>query len=150
MNNTTKEQISAYYDIWISSNSIYDKWAKKHNISSNSLFTLWVIYNTPENCSQQEICEKLQLPKQTVNAILNSLENHGYIERVACTTDKRSKNIVFTNNGLKYAETILNDLYQFEESAFQIMDKNDLSVMFAHYNNLLNNLKLILETQDTP
>lgn len=148
MKHSTKEQINAYYDTWIFSNSIYDRWAKKHHISSNSLFTLWVIYNTPGNCSQQLICEKLQLPKQTVNAILNSLEHAGYIERISCATDKRSKNIVFTKTGLKYAGSILKDLYEFEESAFLKMDEPELSFMFELYKKLLYHLNDILESQD--
>lgn len=63
-----------YYDLWFGTNAVYERWAKSHGLNNNLLLTLYLLKEFPNDCTQHLICEKLMLPKQTVNSILSGLE----------------------------------------------------------------------------
>ena len=56
-----------YYDLWFGTNAVYERWAKSHGLNNNLLLTLYLLKEFPNDCTQHLICEKLMLPKQTVN-----------------------------------------------------------------------------------
>ena len=60
-----------YYDLWFGTNAVYERWAKSHGLNNNLLLTLYLLKEFPNDCTQHLICEKLMLPKQTVNSILS-------------------------------------------------------------------------------
>ena len=72
------QDIQAYNALWLDSSVLYREWAKAHDVS---YFELLVILSLTEGpCSQKEICQKWQIPKQTVNSILkNFLQKHYFI-----------------------------------------------------------------------
>ena len=137
-----KDDIKKYYDLWFSINAIYEKWAKAHGITSNTLFIYYIINEYSGSCTQHSICEKLQLPKQTVNTILQVIEKNGYIKKVPTQKDKRSKAILFTDLGKQYIERIMRELYSFEEFAFSKMDSIQRTNMLESNNNLVKNLAM--------
>ena len=64
------QDIQAYNALWLDSSVLYREWAKAHDVS---YFELLVILSLTEGpCSQKEICQKWQIPKQTVNSILKN------------------------------------------------------------------------------
>lgn len=115
------ESIQSYYEIYFGIGSIYERLAKAHCITSSALFVLCMIYEFPHECTQSFICEKLFYPKQTVNTILNLFEKQGYITKEALPNDRRSKYILLTDAGRKYACRIITDLQRVEETAFTNM-----------------------------
>lgn len=50
-----------------------------------------VIYDFPENCTQKFICEKPNFPKQSVNMIIKSFLEQGYLELNEIPSDRRNK-----------------------------------------------------------
>ena len=96
---TIKQDIERYYNFWFTTDKIYDTWAKKQGISINELFVLFVIAENPNTCTQQRICQKLLLPKQTVNSILLKFEKEGYVKKQPSRQDRRSKILTFTEEG---------------------------------------------------
>ena len=72
-NEELKKYIEIYYDFFYTSTRFYYKFAKKYGISDIALFTLNIIYNSKE-CIQNNLAEKLALPKQTVCSILDNFE----------------------------------------------------------------------------
>lgn len=71
-----------YYDLWFGTNAVYERWAKSHGLNNNLLLTLYLLKEFPNDCTQHLICEKLMLPKQTVNSILSGLEDKGFVEKI--------------------------------------------------------------------
>lgn len=124
MSDLLKKEIQEYYECWFNTNAVYEKWAKKNGITYNMLFTFYVIYNFPEECNQNFICQKLQLPKQTVNGILDTLEKRGDILKIVSPKDKRNKMIGLTPKGKIYARELLEKLYRLEESALKKIDSD--------------------------
>ena len=68
-NEEIKKYIETLYNLFYASNRFYYKFAKQYGISGIALFALDIIYNSKE-CIQNNLAEKLALPKQTVCSIL--------------------------------------------------------------------------------
>lgn len=61
--NKFTELLDIYYQSWFKINDIYRVWAKKHGIQDTTLFVLYVINESSPYCTQNEIRDKLSLPK---------------------------------------------------------------------------------------
>ena len=140
-----KQALQDYYDFWFLSNYLYEEWAKRKGLSMYGLFVLQEIKEN-RNCTAKQICSRLFLPKQTVNAILNSFENKGLIRRVAMEQDRRNKEILFTRDGERYADNILQEMYEAEEKALRKMGAGQMEAM-AQNNRIF--IKCLEETMRT-
>lgn len=114
MDNEIKKHIKNYYDFWFKVNNLYENWAKKQDLTYNSLFILYTIKENEGFCTQKMICERLQLPKQTVNTVLNGFEEKGIVIRKVMEENKRNKAILFTKEGESYVNKIVEHLYEIE------------------------------------
>lgn len=110
-----------YYQSWFKINDIYHTWSMKQGIHETTLFVLYVINETSHNCTQNEICNKLYLPKQTVSLILSGLEKKGYIYRELHPEDRRNKIVKLTESGSKFSNDILSKLKIAEMEALNNM-----------------------------
>lgn len=110
-----------YYDLWFGTNAVYERWAKAHGLNNNMLLTLYLLKEYPDDCTQHLICEKLMLPKQTVNSILAGLEAKRLVKKTVSPADKRVKLLVFTSQGAAYADELLQKMDDFEERALRTM-----------------------------
>lgn len=144
MNTGLEESIKSFYDSYFGINALYDKWAKIHGLTSNSLFVLQIIYEYPSECTQRFICEKLFYPKQTVNAILNSFIQQKYVVKEIAQEDKRNKIVSFTEAGQKYADELLNKLRHFEEEALLNMGTDERNAMLKTTSAFYEQLKKTL------
>ena len=113
--------IRAYYDFWFGVNEAYEQWAKQRGLTANALFVLYTIFEQPKDCTQRLICERLLLPKQTVNTILDGLEKKGLVYRRPAETDKRNKLVCFTEDGQAFAQRLLGELAEAEGAALGAM-----------------------------
>lgn len=132
-------QMTRYYEVWREGNDLYDKWAKAHGLSMNSLLALISIYEGEGDCTQKQISQKWLIPKQTVHSILQDFEGKGYVSLGPAPRDKRNKAIRLTPAGRAYAEEILAALRQRELFAVEQMgvkrmkELNHLTALFSHY-----------------
>ncbi|MCJ7856065.1 MarR family winged helix-turn-helix transcriptional regulator [Lachnospiraceae bacterium NSJ-143] len=132
MKNKIRKQIELMNSSIRKTNAIYGQWAKKFGLSFNSLMVLYTIDETP-GCTQKQISQSWLIPKQTVHTILMDFSRKGYIEFNTDNDDRREKTVRFTENGRRYASSILSRLYYIEEMAmeklgeetrFQLVDSN--------------------------
>jgi DNA-binding MarR family transcriptional regulator len=93
------------------------------------LLALHVINEASLYCTQNEIRDKLFLPKQTVSLLLSGLEKKGYISRKLNPKDRRNKIIRFTEQGSQYANSILEELKLAETEAFSNMSQEQRRTM---------------------
>lgn len=140
-NNDITQEIKNFYDVYWGTNSLYENWAKEYGLTINSLFTLYIIHEYPEQCTLRFLCEKLLFPKQTVNAILNSFERKGYLIRETAKDDRRSKIILLTPAGQQYADLLLSDLLDFEQEAFRHMSLEEREGLIRGNQAFYHNLK---------
>lgn len=131
------KEIKKYYTIWQEYNFVYEEWAKKHNLSVNSLLILCDIYDDKENCTQKRISQRWLIPKQTINTILKDFERRGFVKLLPSTEDKRNKVIQFTPEGKEYADSIISKLRKIEISAVEkigvdyMKDLNEKNLLFV-------------------
>lgn len=150
MKNDIKSHIKDCYDFWFGINNLYEIWAKKQELTSYSLFVLYVIRENEGQCTQKMICDQLLYPKQTVNTILNGFENKGIITRNVMKSDKRNKNVVFTSEGKVYADSILDKLYALEESALFKMESEERTLMCENNHLFLRKLQeVVIEIEES-
>lgn len=95
---------------------LYRIWAKKCQLNYNALVILYTL-DDYQQCTQKQICEWWALPKQTVHGILMDFEEKGFILISANTENKRERFITFTENGKKFASSVLEPLHEMEETA---------------------------------
>lgn len=129
-NNRKKlEQLQRFYALWKEGNVMYEDWAKKQGLSSNSVLVLYSLYESEENCTQKSISRKWSIPKQTINTILKEFSANGYIELLTDTEDKRNKLLTLTPEGKAYAGRIIEALHQKELSVMDQMGLENVTKM---------------------
>ncbi|MBS4763352.1 MAG: MarR family transcriptional regulator, partial [Brachyspira sp.] len=103
----------------------YYKFAKQYGISDIALFTLNIIYNSKE-CIQNNLAEKLALPKQTVCSILDNFEKKGYVKREINPKDKRNRLISLTKKGIEFAKPIIEGLENLDINMLKCLSDEDI------------------------
>ena len=123
------EELKKYVEIdenfYYVSCRFYYRFAKKYDMSDIALFTLQIIYESKE-CIQNDLAEKLSLPKQTICSILDNFEKKGYIKRQINPEDKRNRLISLTKKGTIFAKPIIEDLENLYKSVLRCLSDEDI------------------------
>lgn len=123
------EELKKYVEIdenfYYVSSRFYYRFAKKYDMSDIALFTLQIIYER-EKCIQNDLAEKLSLPKQTICSILDNFEKKGYIKRQINPEDKRNRLISLTKKGTIFAKPIIEDLENLYKSVLKCLSDEDI------------------------
>lgn len=109
--------------------SIYENYAKTLGLSYTSFKILWFIYKT-ENCTQKDISDILFLPKQTINAVINTFYDKGYIKLAEMPENRKVKIIHFTDSGKEYAENIVSKIRDYEYKFIQTLESENIEIFF--------------------
>ena len=96
---------------------LYEEYAKSKGMTYMSLYVLEAICTQKENCTQKLICEESHYPKQSVNLIIKSFWQSGYITLEEMPADRRNKRIVLTEKGQDYAAQTVAPLWRIDEEA---------------------------------
>lgn len=112
---------------------LYEKWAKRQGINNYVSQIMYMIY-TNETNRQKDIAENYGMPKQTVNTIITEFQKKGYIRLIPDESDKRSKIIVLTDEGIKYAENIVKPLLNCEKKVLSKMGKERVEMLIDTMN----------------
>ncbi len=116
---TIREQLRQFFDIFDSLESLYDQYAESVGLTYTGLLVLEMIYNAQEDCTQKFICQQLRLPKQSVNIIIKSFLDKGYVEMKEIDSDRRNKAIKFTQTGREFACRIITKMMNAEEATME-------------------------------
>ena len=74
-------QLSAQYNaLWIETNQLYETWARQRGMSLYELLVILSIVEADGTVLQKDICQRFAIPKQTVNAIIKTLTDKGWLE----------------------------------------------------------------------
>lgn len=111
---TTLEQIKLYTTLWRESNTLYEDWAKKYDLSYYELLVLLSLSESDGICRQKDICCQWTLPKQTVNTILKNFTKRSWVTLIPSPEDRRNKDISLTEAGKKVADKTAKALHSHE------------------------------------
>ena len=97
----------------------YEEYGKKSSVNSPNL--LWILYalNDGKMHTQKSVCDEWQIPRSTANTIIKELEEKGFVELNHLEGTRREKLIFLTDEGKKYAEKVLSNLYKKENKIFK-------------------------------
>lgn len=94
-------------------NYLYAKWAKQQS-SNRYIGMILYMLQVAGVQTQKEIADIYGMPKQTVHSIITELHKQGYIRLIPDEKDKRSKKIQLTEEGIRYADSIVRPLLHCE------------------------------------
>ena len=108
-------QLSAQYNaLWIETNQLYETWARQRGMSLHELLVILSIVEADGTVLQKDICQRFVIPKQTVNAIIKTLTDKGWLELKVSEQDRRSRNLCLTPVGSAQAAQIARALQEHE------------------------------------
>ena len=111
-------------------NGLYAKWAQKHNINFYAMHIFYFLQKRG-SVTQKQISEDSKIPKQSINNVIITLKNDGYISIVPGDRDKREKFIVLTEKGRCYVDEKLTPLLEIEERVLQKMGEELVKQLIA-------------------
>lgn len=117
-NLTLEEQTSMFVNSIYALDKLYDEYAKSVGLTFLGLSVLNVIYEQEGTFTQKHISERTGLPKQSVNVVIRSLWEQGYVEMRELDTDRRNKEIWLSETGRKYVERIVGKMVEAVAGAF--------------------------------
>ena len=119
--------------------TIYTKYAAASGISSTALKLLYSVYTQETPCTQTRLSEDWDLPKQTVNSCLKSLQNEGMLQMVFGEGNRKSKHILLTEQGEALAQRIIDPLIHAENAALQALtpEEQQLYIKISRKHNSL-------------
>lgn len=81
--------------------------------------------------TQSEICDAYEMPKQTVNNIVKKLVERGLAEVQSEGENRKSKPIVLTEEGHRFADEVLTPMMLFEKRVLSEMGEESYSQLIA-------------------
>lgn len=127
------ELIKAVTSVVDRTDYLYEKWAKQHGLNSYILRIMYMLHTSDIN-RQKDIAENYGMPKQTVNTVITELQKKRYIRLIPDENDKRSKIIKLTDEGIKYAESIVAPLLNCEKAVLAEMGKERVEMLIDTMN----------------
>ena len=110
-----RDQIKLLCTYFCRQNELYAALAKRQGISYNTLLTLYAI-EQDQGATQSQLANIWLIPKQTLNTVIRSLMEKGYVTLKAGQNQKE-KLVYFTQTGQEYASRVLQDVYRMEDQA---------------------------------
>ncbi len=118
----------------------YTQCARKHNLTTNELFVLDIIWFAENGCLQSYICERMSATKQTISAIIKKFLKLGYVALSESEKDRRNKIIRFTDKGYKYVEKIIPPAANAEIDAMAELAKSENIAELVRLTTLFSDL----------
>ena len=107
---------------------LYAAWSKEHGISYHELLVLYTI-REQGFCTQKQICDSYLLPRQTMNHVILDLRERGLLEQSPEHGIGREKAFVFSDQGKRYAQPLLDALNRMELQTLETFGKTNIRSM---------------------
>lgn len=117
----------------------YESYAKSKGMTYLALVVLEEIYEIGESCTQKQISDDTHYPKQSINLVIKSFLDDGYVELKELPSNRRNKQIVLTKSGRQLCEEIIVPLLEMENHAMTAMGETqsaELIRLLELYGNL--------------
>lgn len=114
---------------WTSIEKIMNEYAQVAGLTSMGLTVLGIIYGIPQGCTQKQICERSHYNKQTVNMIIKSLWEQGYVELTEMKEDRRNKQVKLSADGKEYADKVIGFMLEAEMSPWEKLTENQQKLL---------------------
>lgn len=127
---------------------IYHKYALTHQLSDAALWILYAIYETEDTLTQADICTLWFFSRQTINTALKNLEQQNIIRLTPLLDNKKSKQILFTEEGKRKAKELLTPLLLAEQHVFASFTEEENKLFIELCQKRCTHLRDFLETAE--
>lgn len=125
--------------------NIYRRYAAKIGVPESRFQILYSIYVEDGNVTQSDICDIWGVPLQTINSSLKLMERDGIVKLVGDDGNRRKKHVIFTAEGEKLAEELIEPIIRAENVSFASLTKEEQTTLLELTNRQLTVLKEIVE-----
>lgn len=98
--------------------AIYHSVAIKYRLSDSALWVLYMLTDSKEPCTQQDLCQQSYFPKQTVNSSVNRLAEDGFVRLETIPGTRNQKRILLTDAGKDLTKKTADRLREAEKKAY--------------------------------
>ena len=120
--------VQKFWGVWGQANGLYSSWAASGNLNYYLLFVLYALEGQ-KAMTQKKICISTGLTKQTVNSVIRSLKEDGYVELTPGIEECREKQVTLTDKGIACSNELTAPLRELEQRVFQIMGSDRVQQM---------------------
>ena len=106
--------------------ALYHRVAVKFGLSDTAMWVLYLVSETDEDLTQQDLCKRSFYAKQTINTAINSLANKGYVELSPIPGTRNHKKVHLTGAGQALVESKIDCLKAAEKNAFEKLTEEEL------------------------
>ena len=99
----------------------YEAYARSKGFNYLSLVVLEEIYETGDGCTQKQISEDTLYPKQSVNLVVKSFAQAGYVELREQPENRKNKQIFLTAQGRALCARVIAPLLEMENRILEKM-----------------------------
>lgn len=128
-------------------NSIYHSAASKSGISDGEICIWSALLNSEEEYSQQDLCDLLFLPKQTVNSIVSNLIKKGFVFLEHVPGTRNRKVIRLSEAGQAYGKEKVMWIFQAEQEAMEGSDPQEVQSTIFMLEKYIVRLRELLEAE---
>ncbi len=149
-----EKQLQTLNRLYKEADHIYGSLATRFGMTDTELWILYAISHTDQAITQNDLCNELFLPRQTVNSAVGKLVNKGLVELKVIPKTKNSKEILFTPKGAALLQHTISKMDEAEKNAFlrftEAERKQYLSLFQRHIENLRNEEQRMLSEAASP
>lgn len=120
--------------------ALYRQAAAGFDLSECAMWVLYFLTTADELLTQQELIERMQFPKQTINSAVSGLAQKGYVELRRIPGTRNRKNILLTSSGAALAESTVMRMRAAEERAVKQLGAETLAQYIALHEEFLDAL----------
>ena len=121
-------------------NSLYRIAAREAGICDGEV-CIWSILLSTEEYSQQDLCNLLSRPKQTVNSLISSLIKRGYVFLEHVPGTRNRKVIRLTEEGQNYGRSRVMWIFEAEQRVMEETDPEEIQALISMLEKYIRHLK---------
>lgn len=121
--------------------SLFRRAAKASGIPDGELEIWTTLLNSDEAYTQQDFCDMLSLPKQTVNSIVNGLVRKGYVTLEHAAGSRNRKVIRLTDEGREFGMENVQWIYEAEQRAIEGSDAFEVQATLSMLEKFIERLR---------
>jgi DNA-binding MarR family transcriptional regulator len=113
---------------------------RRHKVSLIRFNIMSTLFKNGGEMTPSEISESVFREKNTITAVINTLEREGVVRRVPSTDDRRSVKVVITDKGWQEANRLSPVAQELSRAALACMDKDKVEDLVEIMRNLREKL----------
>lgn len=106
--------------------ALYHSVAVKFGLSDTAMWVLYLVSETDDDLTQQDLCKQSFYAKQTINTAINSLVKNGFVELIPIPGTRNHKKVHLTDAGRALVESKINRLKIAEQNAYGKLTEAEL------------------------